>query len=128
MISGRKKSGYSSTIYDSLVVCQFFPYHLTQLTELLNAVTGQDVTAEGLLEIADRIITTLRLFNIREGFTAADDKLPQRFYEPKTDGILADKPLDPIKMEEAKKQYYELMGWDRESGVPQPETLNKLGI
>jgi aldehyde:ferredoxin oxidoreductase len=115
-------------IYDSLVVCQFFPYHLTQLTELLNAVTGQDVTAEGLLEVADRIITTLRLFNIREGFTAADDKLPQRFYEPKTDGILADKPLDPIKMEEAKKQYYELMGWDRESGVPKPETLNKLGI
>jgi len=115
-------------ICDSLVVCQFFPYQLTQLTELLNAITGQDVTAEGLLEVADRIITTLRLFNIREGFTAADDKLPQRFYEPKTDGILSDKPLDPVKMEEAKKQYYELMGWDRESGVPKPETLNELGI
>ena len=115
-------------ICDALVVCQFFPYHLTQLAGLLNAVTGQTVSVEELQQVADRIITTLRLFNIREGFTAADDKLPQRFYEPKTDGVLADKPLDPVKMEEAKKQYYELMGWDRESGIPKPETLKELGI
>jgi len=31
----------------------------------------------------------MRLFNIREGFTAADDKLPARFFQPKTDGYLA---------------------------------------
>jgi aldehyde:ferredoxin oxidoreductase len=31
-------------------------------------------------------------------------------------------------MEEAKKYYYGLMGWDRESGVPKPETLSELGI
>ncbi len=115
-------------ICDSLVVCQFFPYHLTQLAGLLNAVTGQTVNVEELQQVADRIITTLRLFNIREGFTAADDKLPQRFYEPKTDGVLSDKPLDPVKMEEAKRCYYSLMGWDRESGVPKPETLKELGI
>jgi aldehyde:ferredoxin oxidoreductase len=86
------------------------------------------VTVTELLEIADRTITTLRLFNLREGFSAADDKLPQRFYEPKTDGVLADKPLDPVKMEEAKHYYYSLMGWDKTTGEPKEKTLKKLGI
>jgi len=115
-------------IFDSLIVCLFFPYSLNQLAGLLNAVTGQNVTAQELLEIADRTITTLRLFNLREGFSAADDKLPQRFYEPKTDGVLADKPLDPAKMEAAKHYYYSLMGWDETTGKPKEETLQKLGI
>jgi aldehyde:ferredoxin oxidoreductase len=116
------------TLLDSLVVCQFLPYNLTQLTGLLNAATGWDMSIAELLKIADRTLTTFRLFNIREGFSSADDKLPERFYQPKTDGVLSDKPLDPAKMEEAKKYYYELMGWDRESGVPKPETLSELGI
>jgi len=116
------------TVLDSLVVCQFLPYNLTQLTDLLNAVTGWDMSIAELLKIADRTLTTFRLFNIRDGFTEADDRLPERFYQPKTDGILSDKPLDPAKMEEAKRYYYELMGWDRQSGVPKPETLSKLGL
>lgn len=115
-------------IFDSLVVCQFFPYSLTQLAGLLNAATGQNITVNELLEIADRTITLFRLFNLREGFSAADDKLPQRFYEPKTDGVLADKPLDPAKMEAAKHHYYSLMGWDETTGEPKEETLKKLGI
>jgi len=115
-------------IFDSLTICQFFPYNLTQLTGLLNAVTGQDVTVERLLEIADRTITTLRLFNVREGFSAADDRLPKRFFGPKTDGVLADKALDPAKVEEAKRYYYSLMGWDESTGKPKEETLKKLGI
>jgi aldehyde:ferredoxin oxidoreductase len=116
------------TLLDSLVVCQFLPYNLTQLSGLLNAATGWDISIPELLKIADRTLTTFRLFNIREGFSAADDKLPQRFYQPKTDGVLSDKPLDPAKMEEAKKTYYELMGWDRESGIPKPEMLSTLGL
>jgi aldehyde:ferredoxin oxidoreductase len=115
-------------IFDCLTVCQFFPYSLTQLAGLLNAATGQNITVKELLKIADRMITTLRLFNLRDGFSAADDKLPQRFYEPKTDGVLADKPLDPAKMEEAKHYYYSLMGWDETTGEPKEETLKKLGI
>ncbi len=69
-----------------------------------------------------------RLFNIREGFTAADDPLPPRFFQPKTDGVLADKPLDPAKLEMAKSYYYTLMGWDARTGIPTPEKLEELGI
>ena len=62
------------------------------------------------------------------GVTTADDKLPQRFFQPKTDGTLADKPLDPTKLEKAKSYYYTLMGWDARTGIPIPERLEELGI
>jgi len=38
--------------------------------------------------IGERVLTTMRLFNLREGLTTADDVLPERFFEPKADGRL----------------------------------------
>jgi len=70
-------------------------YDYEQLAGLVAAVTGWDAGIMEQLRVAERVLTIARLFNIREGFTAADDKLPQRFFQPKTDGVLADKPLDP---------------------------------
>lgn len=69
-----------------------------------------------------------RLFNIREGFTAADDKLPERFFQPKTDGVLSNTHLDPVEFERAKSYYYTLMGWDAHTGIPLPEKLEELDI
>jgi aldehyde:ferredoxin oxidoreductase len=40
---------------------------------------------------------------------------------------LADKNLDPEKIDKAKKYYYALMGWD-ERGVPLPEKVDELSI
>ena len=115
-------------LYDSLVMCQFLPYNLTQVNDLLISAVGWDTSVNELLEIAERTLTTLRLINMREGFSADDDCLPRRFYQPKTDGILSDKPLDPVKMEKARRHYYSLMGWDEETGVPRREKLAELGI
>ena len=68
------------------------------------------------------------MINLRQGFSAEDDRLPPRFYQPKTDGALADKPLDPQTMAQTKRRYYALMGWDEDTGVPGPERLAELGI
>jgi len=95
---------------------------------MVNAVTGWDTSVMEQLRVAERILTMARLFNIREGFTAADDVLPQRFFQPKTDGALADKPLDPTKFARAKSYYYTLMGWEARSGIPTLEKLEELGI
>ena len=73
-------------------------------------------------------MTVSRLFNIGEGFTSADDTLPKRFFKPKTNGALADKSLDPAKLDKARSHYYSLMGWDARTGVPRPEKLEELGI
>ena len=114
-------------VNDCLLLCFFLPYRLQQIAELTAAVTGWDTGVMEQLRVAERILTMARLFNIRAGFTAADDKLPQRFFQPKTDGV-ADKPLDPDKMEKAKRYYYTLMGWNAVTGIPMPEKLEELGL
>ena len=113
---------------DSLPVCMILPYNYQQLADLTAAVTGWDTDIPELIRAADRILTMMRLFNIREGFSEADDKLPARFFQPKTDGFLSQTKLDPAKFEKAKRYYYSLMGWDAQTGIPTPETLEDLGI
>ena len=115
-------------LFDSLLICFYLPYSHEQVATMVTAVTGWDTGVVEQLGIAERILTVARLFNCREGFTAADDKLPQRFFQPKTDGVLADKALDPAKLEKAKSYYYTLMGWDPRTGIPTPEKLEELGI
>lgn len=115
-------------VFDSLVLCRFLPYTYEQVADVTAAVTGWDMGVMEQLEVAERILTIARLFNIREGFSAADDKLPRRFFQPKTDGFLADKPLDTTKLEKAKSCYYTLMGWDADTGIPTPEKLEELDI
>ncbi len=113
---------------DSLVLCLFLPYGFEQLTDATSAVTGWDTGVMEQFRVAERILTMMRLFNIREGFTEADDKLPSRFYQPKTDGFLANTKLDYAQFEKAKSYYYTLMGWDARTGIPLPEKVEELGI
>ncbi len=112
---------------DSLAICTFLPYNNSQLASITQAVTGWETTVAEQLRVADRILTTARLVNVREGLSALDDSLPQRYYEPRTDGAHSTKVLDPQRMEKAKRYYYSLMGWTAE-GVPTPEKLEELGI
>lgn len=114
-------------IHDSLVLCLLLPYSFAQMAELTSAVTGHETSVTELLRVAERILTMFRIFNMREGFTTADDKLPARFFEPTIGGPLSDKPLDFEDMQRAKRYYYHQMGWD-ERGVPTNEKLEELGI
>ncbi len=113
---------------DCSAVCLFLEYSLDRQAELIKAVTGWETGAVELIRVAERVLTVARLFNIKEGFSAADDVLPERFFQPKTDGVLAAKPpFDRADMEKAKSYYYRLMGWD-EKGVPLPEKVEELYI
>jgi aldehyde:ferredoxin oxidoreductase len=117
-----------SAITDSMVLCLMPSIDAQQKLGLLKAVTGWNTGWVELIKIAERIITTMRLFNVREGFTAADDELPDRYYDRKTDGILSmrDAP-DRAAMLKARQLYYFYMGWDSD-GVPRPEKLWELEI
>jgi aldehyde:ferredoxin oxidoreductase len=116
-----------SIIEDALVMCAFPPFSLQMKVDILAAVTGWDTSMAELLMVAERILTLARLFNIKHGFSAADDELPERYYQPKTDGALSDKPLDRAKMKKARSYYYTQMGWDA-NGVPLPEKVEELYI
>ncbi|MBI2869176.1 MAG: aldehyde ferredoxin oxidoreductase family protein [Chloroflexi bacterium] len=115
------------TLFDSLVLCTFLPYSFTQTADVVAGVTGWDTSVAEQLRVGERILTAARLFNTREGFSADDDRLPDRLMQPKRNGALANKALDPEKMARARAYYYNLMGWDAR-GVPLPERLEELGI
>lgn len=117
-----------SITVDSLVTCLFFPYSYQQLSDLVAAITGWKTGVPDLMRMSQRTLTVARLFNIGNGLTSADDTLPPRFYQPKTDGVLEDKPLDRARFEAARSYYYLLMGWDRNTGAPLPERLEELEI
>ena len=112
---------------DSLTVCSFVPYTWELKADVLKAVTGWDTGIAELMRVAERILTMARLFNVREGFTSADDVLPERFFQPKTDGVLSDTRLERGKYEKARSFYYALMAWDP-NGVPLPEKVEELEI
>jgi aldehyde:ferredoxin oxidoreductase len=115
-------------INDCMVICLFLPYSFPQVADLISAVTGWNTTPTELITIAERVLTTSRLFNIREGLTSADDMLPERFFQPKTDGPLADKCITYDEAERARSYYYTLMGWDASTGIPLPERVEELRI
>ena len=65
---------------------------------------------------------------VAEGFSAADDKLPDRYYQAHLTGPVSNKHYEREPREKAKSYYYTLMGWDAKTGVPMPEKLEELGI
>jgi aldehyde:ferredoxin oxidoreductase len=126
-ISLSKSVQCKSIIEDCLTICSFLPYSVDMEAELLGAATGWMTGALELFRVAERVLTTARLFNIREGFSASDDVLPERYFQPKTDGPLSDTCLTREEMEKAKDYYYSIMGWDA-NGVPLQEKVEELNI
>ena len=116
-------------LLDCLAMCHLSSVmvDLPIMADIMNAVTGGNTGVVDLLRIGERVMTVARLFNIREGFTDEDDRLPKRFFEPKTSGTLSKQALNPEKMESAKRYFYSLMGWDAK-GVPLPERVEELYI
>ncbi len=117
-------------LYDCLLMCHLAAAVLNfeKLVEITEAVTGWKTSIVELMKIADRAMTMARLFNVREGLTDDDDRLPARFYQPRPGSSVILAGLDPQKMDQAKRYYYTLMGWDRETGIPLTEKVEELGI
>jgi aldehyde:ferredoxin oxidoreductase len=122
-----KDSQIRMIIYDSMTACQFPELSFDQMVDLVKGATGWDTGIPELMMIGERILTTLRLFNLREGLSGDDDKLPARFYGPTRSGPLANIKVDREGYERARKFYYVLMGWDG-NGVPLPEKIQELCI
>jgi aldehyde:ferredoxin oxidoreductase len=117
----------TSTVVDSLVVCKFTNMAATEehFARLLTAISGEPYTAQDLSQVGKRVWNLERLYNLREGFTAVDDTLPDRLLnEPVADGPSAG---FTVKLGPMLQEYYEFRGWD-EQGVPLPETLADLSL
>lgn len=109
-------------------MCKFPGWSLQEMTQIVHAATGWDVSDVELFRAAERALNLARVFNIREGLTADDDRLAERAYGPTRGGALADGGIDREVLHEAVHTYYVMMGWDRETGAPTVEKLEELGV
>jgi aldehyde:ferredoxin oxidoreductase len=119
-----RQSGDRNGLRNQVGLCHFLAYEDDQTLAIVNTVTGWNATQEEMVTTAHRGLTLARLFNLREGKSRADDRLPKRFYEalPKHKG-LTDDMLGKIVTD-----YYVEQGWDRDTGVPTQETIRALEL
>jgi aldehyde:ferredoxin oxidoreductase len=110
-----------------LTICQFPPWRFTEYRDLVQAVTGWNVTMHELVQVAERTLTLAKIFNLNAGFTREDDWLSDRFFQPQTSGALSETSVNPDELSNAITGFYEMMGWDNE-GVPNKGTLYRLSI
>ena len=114
---------------DSLVACKFsfFGATLEEYARLLTAATGEDFTPRSLSEIGERICLTERFYNCANGFAAADDLLPERFFtEPGSSGEGIDiPPIDRARFAEELQKYYRIRGLTPEGGFADQDFLAK---
>ncbi len=96
---------------------------LEQMAQMLAAVTGWRTSSYEIMRFGERRLHLMRLYNLREGLTAADDTLPDRFFDdPISSGQWAGHRLNRAQFAAAIRTYYRMMGWD-DAGVPRYETL-----
>jgi aldehyde:ferredoxin oxidoreductase len=107
------------------------PRSYIQVDQVLQAVhyaTGWDVTVDELLQIGERSTNLARVFNVREGFTAGDDTLPERLYSPLEGGALTGVSISREDFAKALGELYEMKGWRSDTTAPTRQRLKDLQI
>jgi aldehyde:ferredoxin oxidoreductase len=120
------------SLYNSLLLCTFVaqpmtPLNLTKISDVIRATTGWDVSEWEMMKVGERGITLARLFNVLQGKTAADDRLPPRMHKPIESGPKAGRVVDEQELAAAVKLYYGMMGWD-DQGTPTSAKLAELDL
>ncbi len=125
---------YIYSCLDSVGMCQFVfgpawqLYGANDLAQVVQAVTGWEVTVEELLAVGKRRLNMMRAFNAREGFDRQADRLPKKLEKALTGGQTNGIFVDLAEVEKAKDLYYAMAGWDVSTGTPNRETLEQLGL
>jgi aldehyde:ferredoxin oxidoreductase len=124
-------------INNSLGVCHMNTVHwdlehmnLNELAELYSLATGWQTTPTDLKKIALRQLNLEKAFNLRHTGLGRKDDLPtpRDLAEAIPSGPLAGWKMDEAKFNGMLDEYYELHGWDTETGYPTRSALAALGL
>ena len=117
-----------AAILDSLTLCKFLRHAFVDLhaeaADLHTKVTGRPTTADDLRRAGERITTVKKLFNLRQGWTRADDTLP-----PRVLGEGDDQPTSLSRpwLDQMIGAYYQTRDWD-EDGRISDEQVARIGL
>jgi aldehyde:ferredoxin oxidoreductase len=112
-----------AALMDSLILCKFlrgvFDDRLAAMAEMLELVTGWDLSAKELTATARRIVTAKKWYNIRQGWTPAEDTLPDRFFaEELQGGTSAGARLSRDQLQTMITAYNRARGWSADGFPP----------
>ena len=111
-----------------------------------SAVTGIETDEAGLHQFGERIFNLQRSILLREGWRSKVDDVPEEFnfvdpvetvfMNPEVivpgpgEEVISRKgqTLDREVFEEMRKKFYQLRGWNSETGLQKAETLERLGL
>ena len=112
---------------DSSGLCVFttFAWTLEDIAPQVDAACEGDWTPDKMMEVGERVWNMERVFNMKAGFTAADDRLPDRLVKEAAQTGPAKGLVNGL--DKMLPEYYQLRGWTND-GVPTNETLSRLAI
>jgi aldehyde:ferredoxin oxidoreductase len=117
---------------DSLGICKFlrrcFVDFYSESAELYGLATGYEITADDLRLLGERVSNLKKMFNIREGWTRADDWLPPRILKDELPtGVATGQRLTPEELTLMIDSYYLARGWTADGIIPETKLL-ELGL
>ncbi|MGE4470722.1 MAG: aldehyde ferredoxin oxidoreductase family protein [Desulfovibrio sp.] len=98
-------------LFDCLILCRFYRdmYTWEELGQLMTCLTGAGGDKAALQRLGARAVQLTREFNLREGLTPDQDRLPRRLTrEALPDG----RSLKKEAMDRMVADYYRLRGWN----------------
>ena len=110
------------------VLCIMTHFSNRELVEIVESITGWETTIWEIMKVGERAYSMARSFNVREGFTPADDRLPARMTEAFDSGPLKGKVYSEEDWLNARNAFYGIVGWDERTGVPTAGKLWELGL
>ena len=84
---------------------------------MLRTVTGWDVSADELRKVAVRVVEARKALNQREGWTRAEDTLPDRLFDEGHAEPTAKPALTRERLESLIDAYYSQRGWSGEGRI-----------
>jgi aldehyde:ferredoxin oxidoreductase len=114
-----------TTLQNSLVMCIFANVPVGELTQLLSAACGFDLSPEDLMVLGERAFTLKRMINVNLGRGIDYDIYPKPLQNPLVTGGAAGY-VPPF--EEMLATYYEVRGWSPVTGLPDQAKLRKLRL
>jgi aldehyde:ferredoxin oxidoreductase len=115
-------------VEDSLVICYFANLNISLIVDLFNAATGFDMSINELMKCGERIFNLQRVFNVREGITRKEDRLPKRIEEPLRGGYTDGASISKYEINSMLNEYYNERGWDKYTGIPTENKLRELDL
>ncbi|MEQ1825728.1 MAG: aldehyde ferredoxin oxidoreductase family protein [Pirellula sp.] len=116
-----------AALMDSLILCKFlrgvFTDFFGESAEILQLVTGWDVTSKELRQTAQRIVTAKKQFNILAGWNPSEDTLPARMLQQALPED-ARSHLSEDRLRTLIKAYNLARGWSEDGWLPETAAMD----